>query len=163
MSDEKKQNWFARHKILTGVLIVIVLAVIGSSLGGSETPTTNNTNTSNASDSNQEAQAEWKVVAELSGTEDSKQTAPFTLKEGDVRVRYEIEGKTDTSASLLYLLKEGTTKSTNERGELEVASAVDTVIGSKSGQKISKQHAGNYYLEINASEIFNYKVFIEQQ
>ncbi|WP_250505116.1 DUF4352 domain-containing protein [Bowdeniella massiliensis] len=33
-TEAKKQNWFARHKILTAILAVIVLAIIGSQLTG---------------------------------------------------------------------------------------------------------------------------------
>lgn len=37
MSDQQKQrNWFARHKVLTGILIFVVLCILGSALGGGD-------------------------------------------------------------------------------------------------------------------------------
>ena len=43
MSDQQKQrNWFARHKILTGFLIIIILGVVIGAAGDSNS--TNNTN-----------------------------------------------------------------------------------------------------------------------
>lgn len=161
--SEQKPNWFKRHKVLTVILVLFVIGVIGSLAGGDKSSTATKTTNETTTPTTQEAPKNWKVIAELTGTEDSKQTASFPLKEGDTRIRYEIEGKTDTAASMLYLLKEGSTKTTNERGEFEIASAIDTVIGTKQGQKIIKQHAGNYFLEINASNVFTYKVFVEQQ
>ena len=32
---EKKRSWFAKHKILTAILVLLVLVVIGSAIGGS--------------------------------------------------------------------------------------------------------------------------------
>ncbi len=31
----KKKNWFARHKILTGILVIIAIGMIGNAAGGS--------------------------------------------------------------------------------------------------------------------------------
>lgn len=42
---EKKQNWFMRHKLVTGILvIVVVFMLIGSLNGGSNTSTSNGSN-----------------------------------------------------------------------------------------------------------------------
>lgn len=35
MTEEKKRNWFARHKFLTGIAVVVLLIGIGSATGGS--------------------------------------------------------------------------------------------------------------------------------
>lgn len=160
--DTNDKNWFARHKVLTVVIAVVaVLGIAGAAAGGEE-PTQTASQSDTTTPVKQEVPKEWKVVAELAGVEANKKTDAFALQEGDVRIRYEIEGKTNTTASLLYLLKEGTTKSTNERGDLELAPAVATVIGTDKSQKITKQHAGKYFFEINSSDPFTYKIFIEQ-
>ena len=38
MADEvKKQSWFAKHKILTGIIVLIVIGSIGNAMGGNST------------------------------------------------------------------------------------------------------------------------------
>ena len=49
MADKKQGNWFVRHKILTGILVLIVLGIIVSAAGGG-TDTTNQANNSGSSD-----------------------------------------------------------------------------------------------------------------
>jgi type II secretory pathway component PulL len=40
MPEQKKQNWFAKHKILTAIIAIIVVMYVGGSIGLSqETPT----------------------------------------------------------------------------------------------------------------------------
>ena len=45
MSEEpaKKRNWFAKHKILTVIIALILLGIIGSALSSSNSPTVNTT------------------------------------------------------------------------------------------------------------------------
>lgn len=59
---QKKQNWFMRHKIITGILtVVIVLIVLGAFAGGSGNNTTNTAGTSSEnSASNSPTVAEQK-------------------------------------------------------------------------------------------------------
>ncbi len=49
MSDNTKKNWFARHKVLSVILGLIVLGIIGSAVGGGNktgnTPTTSKSST----------------------------------------------------------------------------------------------------------------------
>ena len=42
------RNWFVQHKILTGILAVILLAIIASALGGNKTNTNMSSNTNTA-------------------------------------------------------------------------------------------------------------------
>ena len=159
-SDVKvKKAWYKKWWVW--VIVAVVIIGIGAN-GAADDDTTTQNNESATNTLAKPAEKEWKVVATLEGTDNNKKTDTFTLAEGDVRIRYEVEGKTGTTASLIYLLKEGTTKSQNERGEIELASAVDTVIGTDKGQKIIKEHAGDYYLEMNSSDVFKYKIYIEQ-
>lgn len=163
MAQQGEKKWYKKWWIW--LMIVVVLIGIGG--GASQESDSSKSASSDSSDTSNatklEPEKKWNVIATLEGTEDNKQTDVFTVTEGDVRIRYEIEGKTDTATSLLYLLKEGTTKTQNERGELDLAASVATVIGSSKGQKIVKSHAGNYFLEINSSGAFNYKIYVEQQ
>lgn len=41
MAEEKKKSWFGRHKILTGVLVVIALFIVIGVAGGGDTDTNN--------------------------------------------------------------------------------------------------------------------------
>jgi hypothetical protein len=51
MAEEKKKSWFGRHKILTGVLVVVALFIIGVA-SSSETATNNSSeNSTNSSTS----------------------------------------------------------------------------------------------------------------
>lgn len=51
---DKSKNWFARHKVLTVIGVIVVLAIIGGAAGGSKTKTTNNSTTSAKSSSQQQ-------------------------------------------------------------------------------------------------------------
>lgn len=55
MSKEKDGNWFKRHKILTGIGIIVILFIIGSAAGGGKktvaTQTENNNSPSTSSSS----------------------------------------------------------------------------------------------------------------
>jgi hypothetical protein len=52
--EPKRKSWFARHKIMTGLLVIVVLAIIGSAMGsGSGSSSSDNTASDNtASTSN---------------------------------------------------------------------------------------------------------------
>lgn len=41
--EQKKQNWFLRHKFLTAILVIIVIMMIGGSKGGSNSTSSNST------------------------------------------------------------------------------------------------------------------------
>lgn len=47
----KKQNWFRRHKIITGIIAAIILVSIGSAMGSSDNSNTSATNSSSSSSS----------------------------------------------------------------------------------------------------------------
>lgn len=54
--SETKASWFKKHKILTGILILIILITIGSTLGGSN----NNNNTNGGNSDNKAASSSSK-------------------------------------------------------------------------------------------------------
>jgi len=41
--EQKKQNWFLRHKFLTAILVIIVIMMIGGSKGGGNSTSSNST------------------------------------------------------------------------------------------------------------------------
>lgn len=45
MSEVSSKNWFARHKILTVVLVLIILGIIGSASGASKSTSTTSSST----------------------------------------------------------------------------------------------------------------------
>lgn len=47
---DKSKNWFVRHKILTGILVLVVLGVIVSAAGGGTDTSSNQANNSGSSD-----------------------------------------------------------------------------------------------------------------
>lgn len=65
------RNWFVRHKVWTGVLILFVIGIIGSASGGGKTTTT----TSNSSSTNQPTKTEPTAK-----TEEKKDNTPAEYK-----------------------------------------------------------------------------------
>jgi len=68
MSDQQKQrNWFARHKVLTVILALVVVCIIGGAAGGSSKTDTKK-DTANTSPAKEEAKptpapAQWDIEA----------------------------------------------------------------------------------------------------
>lgn len=48
MSDQKKKNWFMRHKILTAIIVIVVIIGVAGAGGSSSTDSTSNNTTSPA-------------------------------------------------------------------------------------------------------------------
>lgn len=91
MADKKQGNWFKRHKVLTAIGVVFLLAIIGSAAGGSDT---SNTTNSSASTNNTPAQTE--------------QTAAPEKKEPAVPAEYKSAlSQADTYANTMHLSKKG--------------------------------------------------------
>ena len=64
------RNWFVRHKVWTGILVLLVLGIIGSASGGGKTTTTTNN-----SSANQPAKTESTTK-----TEEKKDNVPAEYK-----------------------------------------------------------------------------------
>lgn len=47
MADKSSKNWFARHKVLTVILVLVVLGIVGSATGGSKGTTSSSSSSSN--------------------------------------------------------------------------------------------------------------------
>lgn len=100
--EEKKKNFFAKHKILTVILVLIILGVIAAATGGDKT-TNNQTSKSNgtAQPQEQEAQEPMKITAtELIDDFDSNQVAAEKKWKGKfVEFSAEITNITDSGLS----------------------------------------------------------------
>jgi hypothetical protein len=159
-------EWIKNHKILTVVIALVVLGGIGAAFGGNEETTTSTSSSRNSSEGSQstsEALKKWEVVKEFSDTKEEGISDSFTLNGGKVRITYDVKAKTDTGTALIYLLKDGTTKTKNEAGELDVALQDVSTIGSKSSSEVVDKPAGNYYIDVNTSSIESYTVKVEEQ
>ncbi|TAL57986.1 MAG: hypothetical protein EPN85_12710 [Bacteroidetes bacterium] len=51
METEKKKSWFKRHKILTGILAIILFFIIIGTIGGSKSTTNSNSSSSSTAQS----------------------------------------------------------------------------------------------------------------
>jgi uncharacterized protein YxeA len=147
--------WFAKHKILTGILIIILISIVAN-MGGSKNKTTNSnpTNNSNnqATETNKEKQ--YVKVIELSGTQNKKSDS-FTLQGGKQKITYDFQGG-DMIVGGIYVMKEGTSKD-KDGGIPEVM-----IQNSGSDSTITRKGAGTYYLDITAANS-KWTVTIEEE
>lgn len=159
-------EWIKNHKILTVVIVLVILGTIGALFGDTKETNTNSSSNQNAPETAQntsETPNSWQVVKEFSDTKEEGISDSFALTGGKVRITYTVEASTDTGTALIYLLKDGTTKTKNEAGELDVAVQDASTIGSKSSSKVIDKPAGNYYIDVNTSSVKSYTVKVEEQ
>jgi hypothetical protein len=52
--SKNSKNWFARHKVLTVIGVIVILAIIGGAAGGNKTKTSNNATTTAKTSSQQQ-------------------------------------------------------------------------------------------------------------
>ncbi len=72
-----QRNWFMKHKVLTGILVLIILTTLGGSSGTEETSSTSNANTekkteetNNTSNANTEKKEEEKITLKVNSVTD---------------------------------------------------------------------------------------------
>ncbi len=89
------RNWFVRHKIITGILIIIGIGIIGSTMGGNETKNTlNNSSTVN--------------TQEAKSTVDTKAETDNQAKTEKVPAEYKSAlSQAGTYANTMHLSKQG--------------------------------------------------------
>lgn len=159
-------EWIKHHKILTVIIVIVILGTIGALFGDTKDTSTNSSSTNKAQETaseQSETPNSWQVVKEFSDTKEEGISDSFALTGGKVRITYTVEASTDTGTALIYLLKDGTTKTKNEAGELDVAVQDISTIGSKSSTEILDKPAGNYYIDVNTSSVKSYTVKVEEQ
>jgi|GEM_PF-727083 len=146
------RNWFATHKILTGILILIVIGIIYSVAGGK-----NNSNMplngSNVSEAvvKEKAQEqvnkpkEWiSVIKQQSTTK--KQSDTFTLKSGKQKIVYSYTSTGPIQFCAIYIVKEGESLDKNGGFPEVMLNKAD------SGETMARKSPGQYYLEISPSD-----------
>ena len=136
--------WFAKHKILTGILVIILIS-IAANMGGSKNNTYNNSSTNSGNNQTTETNKEkqYVKVIELSGTQNKKSDS-FTLQGGKQKITYDFQGG-DMIVGGIYVMKEGTSKD-KDGGIPEVM-----IQNSGSDSTITRKGAGTYYLDITAA------------
>ncbi|QQR93771.1 Ltp family lipoprotein [bacterium] len=89
------RNWFVRHKVITGILIIIGIGIIGSAMGGNETK-----NTSDSSSTTNNVQ-EAKSTADVKAEADTKvaESVPAEYKSA--------LSQAETYANTMHLSKQG--------------------------------------------------------
>lgn len=109
----------------------------------------------------------WTTIGEFSGdfSDGSREALSdiFALSGGQVRISYEVTATSVGGNALIYVLKEGATKTTDENGAFSIATQDIMVMGTNTGSQIIKKDAGNYYIDINTADISNYKIVVEEK
>lgn len=144
------KRWIKRHKILTAIIILFLIGMIGSAMGGDKyTEDSAYQNVSPAKENNQaeESQAAkepekpkaWTSVFKVTANSD-KQTESFSLEGGQQKIVYKTTGS--SSLCYVYVLKDRTTLDKN--GGLPIVS----IDGEQADETMMRKPSGNYYLDI---------------
>jgi len=142
------KDWAKRHKILTGIIILILFIIIGKAMGGNSNnqPSADNSSQANKSaEQTKEPEKEkvWTSVFKTSITAD-KQTEAFKLEGGQQKLIYKSTGG-DYSMCMVYVMDEGSTLEQN--GGLPTVS----ITGSKQDETMMRKSAGEYYLDVKTA------------
>ena len=93
---EKDKNWFARHKVLSVIIVVVIIGGIAGAVGGNKDGTSTNTPATNTQTSTNEKPAETKPKEEKWDVE----TAYAKLTDGMTKAEVEAAlGKTSDNCS----------------------------------------------------------------
>ena len=159
MKEVKQDNWFKRHPVWTGVIVIfILLAIIGSfSSDNSADPNKNNLGNvqeptiqdQNAQDQQQNVQKTWHEVTTFTGTSDKK-TDTFNIQGDRFRLTYTVNPSNDYSIFYLYVYEPGSDIYT-ESFSLE----------SGTEESVSYEGSGEYYLDIKAANLNSWTVKVE--
>ncbi len=153
-----KKPWFKKWWVW--VLAVVVVGVIASQMGSEEKEQGKGQNNKPAD--------EWVTIIDFNGdlSNNNKEALSdvFELNGKEIRVTYSISASSTTGTALIYLLPEGTTKSTDADGNLDISIQDISTIGSKTNEKKTlTKEAGKYYIDINTSSVDSYKIKIEEK
>ncbi|MFA4942855.1 MAG: hypothetical protein WC564_04430 [Patescibacteria group bacterium] len=142
------KDWAKKHKVLTGIIILILFIIIGKAIGGddkNQAKTENVGQTNKAAEQAQEQQKEkvWTSVFKTSITAD-KQTGSFKLEGGQQKLIYKSTGG-DYSMCMVYVMGEGSTLEKN--GGIPTVS----ITGSKQDETMMRKSSGEYYLDVKSA------------
>ena len=135
------------------LFIAVVLLALLAACGDTYTPADANNNTEN-----------WAHVATLSGTADQRQSQPFQLNGGEIKISSRITAKESGGNGLVYILEEGSTVSQDADGNIRVASfdqSIMTLLDLKAEREvIINKEAGYWFIHFNSTGLENWEVTI---
>jgi hypothetical protein len=106
----------------------------------------------------------WIKVASLTGTVDKRESTPFTLNGGEVKIVSRITPLDSGGNGLVYLLEEGSTTSRDTDGKIRVASFEQSVIAFSDKEVersvITQKEAGSWYIQFNSTKLEKWSVDI---
>jgi len=159
MKKEKQDNWFKRHPIWTGIIVVFVLLVIMGSFSSDSSTDYNQNNLENIQEQETESenlpnqqinsQKSWHEVTTFTGTSDKK-TDTFNIQGDRFRLTYTVNPANDYSIFYLYAYELG--------NEIYIESFN---LDSGTEESLSYEGAGEYYLDINAANLRDWTVKVE--
>lgn len=148
------RNWFAKHKVLTVILVLISIGIISNS-GNKGVSSSNNTTSNNEPTKNVEIKPKSFVkVIEVGGNQNKKSDS-FNLEGGKQKITYNFQGG-EMIIGGIYLMKEGTSKE-KEGGIPEVM-----VQNTGTDSTIARKSAGTYYLDVTSANA-KWTVTIEEE
>lgn len=98
MSDQKKKNWFLRHKVLTAIIVIFVIIGIAGAGGSSTSNTTSTSSSSSKSDTKVEKQVKTAMTYEevdtttlIKAFDDNQLSAEKKYKDKGVQLKAKIK------------------------------------------------------------------------
>lgn len=153
--QQKKPNWFKRHKIFTTIICTVLVMAFFASFAKDDKTVNNSKEPEKAQAATPKAPEKpktWQKVAELSGSTEKKSPV-FTLDGNETKMTYSATGR-DMGILSIYLVKEGHDLQ-SEGGFPEVSISKPTT----DETRITKP-AGNYFLDVSST--FDYTITIEE-
>jgi len=146
------RNWFVRHKIITGILVLVFLGFILSAIRSDSSSSLENSNSATEQAQDSDAK-EYQDVISLNTTS-NRNSDTFTLEGGKQKLTYTMETKQFAMCNI-YLLDEGTDLQSD--GGFPVVT-----MAQESGETILRKRSGNYYISIQANNT-NCSVSLEEE
>jgi len=145
MNEQKKKSWFAKHKVLTVLGVIVVLTVIVSASSGGKTPATSQpaqADKSSSSSSTPTPQAQPQALLTLAGS-GTKQTQTFTAAgDWDLNWTYDCSQAGNNGNFIVTVY--------NADGSVSFENTPVNQMGA-SGNDIQHYHkGGKFYLDINS-------------
>jgi hypothetical protein len=138
------------------LFVAVVLLALLAACGDTYT----NDDTSNITNSTEN----WVQVATLSGTADQRQSQPFQLSGGEIKISSRITAKESGGNGLVYILEEGSTVSQDTDGNIRVASFDQSIITlfdlEAEREVIINKEAGSWFIHFNSTGLENWEVTI---
>jgi hypothetical protein len=138
-------------------MVLFVFAALMASLAGCGDTYTNQL-------VNDDVSAEWVPVATLSGTVDQRQSQPFQLNGGEIKISSRIRAKESGGNGLVYILEEGSTVAQDTDGNIRVASFDQSIISvfdmNVEREVIVNKEAGSWYIHFNSTSLADWEITV---